>query len=110
MCLTSCACLCAQLGFAVPLHRWVWVAVGVMIGYNILFNIIIVIAHKFLGPFNSNTAVTTEEALNEREIAKRGHDGTGQDVKIDIKVRCLVQCCVDVACNRQLVMCCESVV
>jgi ABC-type multidrug transport system ATPase subunit len=66
-------------------YWWVWVAVGVMIGYNILFNIVIVVAHKFLGPFNMNTAVTTEEALTEREIAKRGHDGSGQDVKIDIK-------------------------
>ena len=46
-----------------------WVAVGVLIGYTVLFNIILVWAHQRLGaPGGGQRAVVSEDQLLERQV------------------------------------------
>ncbi|KAK9829075.1 hypothetical protein WJX72_003763 [[Myrmecia] bisecta] len=53
-------------------YWWCWLAVGTSLFAMFLFNVVVILAHKYLGPYETNTAVLSEDALLEREVAKRG--------------------------------------
>jgi len=55
--------------FGADEYWWCWVAVGVLIGYTVLFNIILVWAHQHLGaPGGGQRAVVSEDQLLERQV------------------------------------------
>ena len=96
----SVACVRDYCKLPLPLgYRWVWVGVGVLIFANILFLVITILAHQFLDSFEGTNAVVSEDMLNEREVAKKGHTDAvaNPSVVIDVKVICppiLYQPCV----------------
>ena len=64
--------------------RWCWLGVGVLIFWIFLGNVVCVLAHQLLGPWDVVTAVMSQEALQEKEFAKRGNKGSQGQVKINM--------------------------
>ncbi|KAK9861391.1 hypothetical protein WJX84_002559, partial [Apatococcus fuscideae] len=69
-----------QLGRAVidnrslfPEHWWIWVAVGVLIGYAVILNGLGILAATFLNPTGGSGATMPLEALEEREANRLGN-------------------------------------
>lgn len=58
--------------------------VGVLIFWILLGNVVCVLAHQLLGPWDVATAVMSEEALQEKEFAKRGNKAVKGQVKVDM--------------------------
>ena len=65
-------------------HRWCWLGVGVLIFYCIVTNIVCILAHQHLAPFDVVTAVMSEDALKEKAYAKRGNQGEPGQVQVNI--------------------------
>ena len=74
-----------------PACRWVWLGVGVLIFANLLFLTITILAHQFLDSFEGSNTTVSEDMLNERAFAAKGHTNpnAGPEEVIDIKVRLL---------------------
>ena len=68
--------------------RWVWLGVGVLIFANLLFLTITILAHQFLDSFEGSNTTVSEDMLNERAFASKGHTdpNAGPEVAIDVKV------------------------
>ncbi|KAK9802906.1 hypothetical protein WJX73_004507 [Symbiochloris irregularis] len=60
-----------QRGFTTP-GWWYWLAVGVLICFTIIFNLLIIWAHTTLGPAGGGGVIMSEETIADREIARRG--------------------------------------
>ena len=69
--------------------RWVWLGVGVLIFANLLFLTITILAHQFLDSFEGSNTTVSEDMLNERAYAAKGHTdpNAGPEVVISVKVR-----------------------
>ncbi|XP_038696600.1 pleiotropic drug resistance protein 1-like [Tripterygium wilfordii] len=52
--------------------RWYWIGAGTLIGYCILFNLLCIVALKYLNPFGKPQAVLSKEALAEKISSKAG--------------------------------------
>lgn len=61
-----------------------WLGVGVLIFWILLGNVICVLAHQLLGPWDVVTAVMSAEALEEKEFAKQGRKPTEGQVKVNM--------------------------
>ena len=55
-----------------------------LIFWIFLGNVVCVLAHQLLGPWDVVTAVMSQEALQEKEFAKRGNKGSQGQVKINM--------------------------
>ena len=68
--------------------RWVWLGVGVLIFANLLFLTITILAHQFLNSFEGSNTTVSEDMLNERAFAAKGHTdpNAGPEVAIDVQV------------------------
>ncbi|KAF5748216.1 pleiotropic drug resistance protein 1-like isoform X2 [Tripterygium wilfordii] len=51
---------------------WYWIGVGALLGYCVLFNLLCIVALKYLNPFGSTQAVLSKEALAEKIASKAG--------------------------------------
>ncbi|KAK9813535.1 hypothetical protein WJX73_005597 [Symbiochloris irregularis] len=60
-----------QRGFTTP-GWWYWLAVGVLICFTIIFNLLIIWAHTYLGPVGGGGVIMSEETIADREVARRG--------------------------------------
>ncbi|KAL0029477.1 hypothetical protein WJX77_010449 [Trebouxia sp. C0004] len=71
--------------FNFPTHYWwVWLGVGALVAYIILFNVICVLAHKLLAPYGVQTAVMSEESLKEREFTVKGDQAKSGQLEVEI--------------------------
>ena len=61
---------------------------GVLIFANLLFLTITILAHQFLDSFEGSNTTVSEDMLNERAFAAKGHTdpNAGPEVAIDVKV------------------------
>ncbi|GAQ91789.1 pleiotropic drug resistance protein [Klebsormidium nitens] len=67
-------------------HWWVWVSVGVMVGYAILFNVLINLALDYFPPIGTAQAIISEDVLDEKEKARVGHVTDALNVSVLIPV------------------------
>lgn len=64
--------------------RWVWLGVGVLIFWILVGNVICVLAHQLLGPWDVPKAVMSVETLQEKEFAKRGRNAHQGQVRVNM--------------------------
>ena len=57
---------------------------GVQVLWILIGNIICVLAHQYLGPWDVVTNVMSQEVLQEKEYAKRGNTANQEQVKINM--------------------------
>ncbi|KAL2654248.1 hypothetical protein R1flu_022376 [Riccia fluitans] len=53
-------------------EKWYWIAVGVMLGYAVLFNILFAVALTYLNPLKEDRAVAKDEVTEERVNSTNG--------------------------------------
>ncbi|XP_020588143.1 ABC transporter G family member 39-like [Phalaenopsis equestris] len=52
--------------------EWVWIGVGALIGYVLVFNVVYTTALTFLDPLGKGQAIISEDTLNEKESNRTG--------------------------------------
>ena len=76
-----------------------WLGAGVLIFWILVGNVVCVLAHQLLGPWDVATAVMSEEALQEKEYAKRGRKAQQGQVRVNLPEVSL-GCCLHEPCSQ----------
>ncbi|KAL2643201.1 hypothetical protein R1flu_010788 [Riccia fluitans] len=64
---------------------WYWLGIAALFGFAILFNLLVVLALKYLNPFDKPQATLPEESLREKAVARDGEEAvSGPSVKLEM--------------------------
>eukprot|EP01018_Ginkgo_biloba_P026509 Gb_37006 [translate_table: standard] len=68
-----------------PHSYWYWLAVGALLGYNVLFNFLYTLALHYLNPLGSHQALISEDEIDEKQSNRTGESTRRQVSKREMQ-------------------------